>query len=61
MTDGKGSNSGNGSSKDCDNTTMDAAKKKPSDRVERGPNGEVLSYTTEDDVTYRPSGNLCQV
>lgn len=37
---------------------MDGNKKKGCDRVERGPNGDVLSYTTEDDVTYRVSGKL---
>lgn len=54
------SNSSNSSTKDRDTTNMEPTKKKACDRVERGPNGEVLSYTTEDDITYRISGMIAK-
>lgn len=55
------SNSSNSSVRDRDATNMEHTKKKASDRVERGQNGEVLSYTTEDDITYRISGKIIDI
>ncbi|XP_039251401.2 uncharacterized protein LOC120328902 isoform X1 [Styela clava] len=51
---GKNQSSSGNANKDCETGTSDTSKKRQSERVIRAANGDVLEYTTEDDVTYRP-------